>query len=281
MRFLTYNTGLLDLRLFGRSLIKPADFIEERFSRLAGALLELDADIITLQEVYQLRHKRALSEALASVYPHVSMSPLRGPSVVPASLMTFSKWPMEASKFARFKSMPIAERLIDNKGFMLSTVIGPQGRITIANVHTTAGGTKHPEDPATDMIRARQITELLEQAESTSPVILAGDFNCGTVSVRNYRQLLDAGYSDVWAELHPGINGWTWDPESILNKGGTHTEWGCPAQRIDLVLMNARAREQFQPASCEVIGQALYVPTPSGRVVTLSDHYGILATLDS
>ena len=38
MRPLTYNAGLLDLRILGRSLIKPADFIEERFE--AGLALQ-------------------------------------------------------------------------------------------------------------------------------------------------------------------------------------------------------------------------------------------------
>jgi len=281
MRLLTFNAGLLDLRILGRSVIRPAGYIGERFTKLAPALTVLDADVVTLQEVYATAHKRELSAALRSHYPFVAESPLRGPSVVPASLLTFSKWPIEEHRFYRFQDMPIAERLIDNKGFLVAKLRSPSGPMWVANVHTTAGGTKHPEHPQTDAIRSRQLGQLLEVVKAEEPVVLTGDFNCGSVSRGNYEQLLEAGYSDVWANLLPEVSGWTWDPESVLNAGGTHTSWGCPAQRIDLILLNQGAARRWRPVSCRRAFTELDVAVEGGRAVTLSDHYGVLAEFDS
>lgn len=280
MRVLTYNVGLLDLRLFGHSLVKPADFIEERFASLAPALLGLDADIIALQELYESTHKRALCAAMSTVYPYVAVSPLRGPSLVPASLVTLSRWPIIESRFFRFRHMPVAERLVDNKGYLVAVVQGPHGPMTTVNVHTTAGGARHPEALASDHIRARQLDELLAQVCESGPLVLTGDFNCGSVSVTNYRQILEAGYVDVWTQLHSDAAGHTWDPVSVLNHGGTHTRWGCPAQRIDLVLLNSGARARWRPLNCEVVLNRPCIPTRSQHLVTLSDHYGVLATLE-
>jgi endonuclease/exonuclease/phosphatase family metal-dependent hydrolase len=191
--------------------------------------------------------------------------------------MTFSKWPIRESAFHRFSDMPLAERLIDNKGFLLATIAGPRGELQLVNVHTTAGGTKHPEHPHTDAIRARQLEQLLGKVGGATAVILVGDFNCGSVSTTNYRQIVDAGFRDTWQALNPAQDGWTWDPASILNAGGTHTDWGCPAQRIDLIMLNERASSVFAPSDAHLVFAAENVPVAGGKPVTLSDHYGILA----
>jgi endonuclease/exonuclease/phosphatase family metal-dependent hydrolase len=280
MKLLTYNVGLLDLRLFGRSLIQPAAFIPERFAALAAALLDLDPDIAALQEIYEPAHKRQLVSQLANTYPYAAISPLRGPSAVPASLLTLSKWPIRTYDFHRFKDMPLAERLIDNKGFLRATIEGPQGELQLLNVHTTAGGTKHPEDPRSDAMRAKQIEQLLGETHQDTAVLLVGDFNCGSVSTSNYGQIVNAGFRDVWQALNAQQEGWTWEPTSILNAGGTHTDWGCPAQRIDLIMQNDRAADVLVPANARRVFLAANIPIAGGPAVTLSDHYGVLAEFE-
>lgn len=280
LRFLTFNVGLLDLKVFGYSLVKPAGWIAERFAALAPSILGLDPDVVTLQEVYARGHKRGLAAELAHRYPYAACSPMRGPGVAPASLVTLAKWPLDDLGFHRFRAMPIAERLFDNKGFMLSKVRSPVGEILVANVHTTAGGTKHPEHPATEAIRGRQLDQLLARSRSDGPVVLAGDFNCGSVSQANYRQMLGAGFCDLWGCANPGDDGWTWDPASVLNAGGTHTRWGCPAQRIDLIMLNGPAAQRWRATACRRVFTEQNVPVGCDKSVTLSDHYGLLAEFE-
>lgn len=279
MKFLTYNAGLLDFKILGKSVIKPADWIEQRFAALQPALQNLDADIIALQEVYEPKHKESLKAGLAAMYPHCSVSPLKGSSVVPASLMTFSKWPIISEKFTRFSQMPLAEKMVDNKGFLLSVVDAPGGPLNVVNVHTTAGGTIHPEHPKTDRIRGHQLQQLCESISGQGATLMAGDFNCGTVSKGNYVQLLEAGYTDTWTRTSPQDTGYTWDPASVLNVGGAHTKWGCPAQRIDLILLNASALTWLEPKSARRAFVDQDVRISTSLSVTLSDHFGVLATL--
>jgi endonuclease/exonuclease/phosphatase family metal-dependent hydrolase len=279
LKILTYNAGLLDLKVLGRSLLRPAAFIEERFELLADSILKLDPDMVTLQEIYDRRHKQALAARLASIYPHAAVSPQRRPSLVPPSLLTLSKWPLRDFGFTCFRAMPLAERLLDNKGFQLCSISTPNGELFLANVHTTSGGTLHPEDSTTDRFRDRQLDELLAACPAEAPGVLAGDFNCGSVSTGNYRRLLSAGYVDAWTAANADDPGWTWEPTSSLNAGGTHSDWGCPAQRIDLVLLNSNAVRRFFVEEAERVFTVPSVAVKSANSVNLSDHYGVMVTL--
>jgi len=281
MKILTYNAGLLDLRLFGRSLLRPSGWISERFDRLPESILALDPDIVTLQEVYDNRHKDSLVLSLSHAYPFAAVSPDGWPRIVPPSLLTLSKWPMRSLGFTRFRAMPIAEKLIDSKGFQLCSISTPDGDVLVANVHTTAGGILHPESRRSDCYRDRQSGELLAASSSVAPVVLAGDFNCGSVSAANYQRLLSAGYSDAWKTANADDPGWTWEPTSTLNAGGTHSGWGCPAQRIDLVLLNANAARIWVVADVRRVFAEPSVSVDCGHRVTLSDHYGVLVTLSA
>ena len=279
MKVLTLNVGLLDLHVFGYSILKPAKWIEERYARLYDAILSVDPDIVFLQEIYTAQHKKLLAARLSGTYGYSAFSRKSGFSIIPPSLITFSKWPMRDLGFQRFYSAPKMEKLIDSKGFLLSLLLTPSGGLYLVNVHTTAGGLSHPEHPKVERIRDLQIEQLLAATQSLDAVLLAGDFNCGSVSLVNYRKLLDAGYSDAWTSSHPSDNGWTWEPTSILNIGGAHTAWGCPAQRVDLILLNAGATKTWKVTKIERVFTEPSVPIDTSLSVTLSDHYGVLVTL--
>ena len=96
---------------------------------------------------------------------------------------------------------------------------------------------------ATYLLQEAQAAELLGIAAKTPlPVILVGDFNAianqpTDPSNETYQLMLNAGFKDAWAELHPGVAGTTWP---LLNSASTDTT----TQRIDFVfyrgLVNAR-----------------------------------------
>ena len=71
MKIVTYNAGLLNLKMAGISLKKVPAFIEERCKVLPTVLRESGADIICLQEVFEYRHREFLKKELSDLYPYV------------------------------------------------------------------------------------------------------------------------------------------------------------------------------------------------------------------
>ena len=75
---------------------------------------------------------------------------------------------------------------------------------TVVNTHPESG--QHlPELP---FLRAAQITEIVTVLGATERVIVMGDLNDWPDSPM-YQVLVGAGYTDVWAELRPGTDGFT------------------------------------------------------------------------
>lgn len=110
-------------------------------------------------------------------------------------------------------------------------------------------------------------------ARLPTPVIVVGDLNSdpdarGVVGTASRQNLVQAGFTDAWAALHPDEEGLTWridddirDPEAELGA------------RLDVVL----TRGAIRPVKVERIGLDPACRTPSGRWP--SDHLGLLATL--
>jgi endonuclease/exonuclease/phosphatase family metal-dependent hydrolase len=263
---ITFNAGLL--RAFG-GLLQPAPFVAERRAAIPRALAASGGDIVVLQEVYGDANRRALSPAL----PYAACDPrLR------SSLLSLSSSPIRAT-LVPFNDVPIEEKLIDRKGVL----IVDRGDIVVLNFHTTAGGVRyHPESAAADAIRAREIEQLLELAESQSAplVVIAGDLNAGPgISEENYIRFAEHGWVDVYALLHPDSRAVTWDPRNPLNSRGPHKT--SKPQRVDHVFVRLRdlEAERVTPTSAEIIFTEATVRTQSG-LVTLSDHYAVRVRLN-
>ena len=112
-------------------------------------------------------------------------------------LMTFSRFPVSGD-LELFTDASLDETLFDSKGFLVTRhQIAKEVTLNIVNLHTTAGGMfRLPEHSAIDLIRSRQIKQLLSRALSlSSPLIVAGDLNAGPgVSEKNFEQMMEAGF---------------------------------------------------------------------------------------
>jgi endonuclease/exonuclease/phosphatase family metal-dependent hydrolase len=284
IRLLTFNAGILSLRILGRPVIEPAPHVGERIRALPGLLASLRPDIIALQEVYALAHKWFLARELATSYPYAFFSERTKRIGLPSSLMLLSRWPLEETAVHAFTSAAPDEFLFDSKGF-LSARIDVEGGLTfhLLNAHTTAGGIFfHPESRFTDRVRERQILQLLEAASSTGrPTVIAGDLNAGPgVSDANYKLVTSRGYVDAWdfAGLRAtGGRNVTWEPENSLNSTGPHKS--SPPQRIDHVFVPASFSSVISVASAEIVFDMPCVATGNDHLVTPSDHYGLMADL--
>ncbi len=129
-------------------------------------------------------------------------------------------------------------------------------------------------DSVSPAIRIAQAGELLRTAANTSlPVIMAGDFNIGAhtsldPSFPAYQAMINAGFTDAWQSKRAPDPGFTCcQAENLLNPTSLLNE------RIDLVLF----RGGFGVADISLIGNQQADRTTSG--LWPSDHAGVAATL--
>jgi len=272
----SFNAAAQNVRLLGRSIYCPVARPAERLARIPRALLELDADIVCLQEVFHRRWREWLCGALSRVYPHVAGLESGWPGLrLGNELLVLSRFPLSAARLQRFRSAPPEELRFTSRGFQELTVQVPAlGPVALLNVHASAGGlNEHPESPVMEEIRASQFGELLKDRQREVPLLLAGDFNAGPhSSVNNYHQLLSTGLVDACATA--GIRGVTWDPENPLIAAGRESH--LPPQRIDHFFVNPELDARVVCATAEIVLTERIVDAGDNKV-PLSDHYAVRA----
>jgi endonuclease/exonuclease/phosphatase family metal-dependent hydrolase len=273
---ITFNVGLLG---FLRGFYQPVPFVEQRLQALPHNLLNMNADVIALQEIYRQSHRRYLVSATREVFPFSSQVQTASLVGLGNGLMTLSKF-MMSSDLESFRSALPDERLFDNKGVLVSRLrLSGETEVLLLNIHMTAGGSLfHPESPKANRIRAKQIAQVLNRAnsETDAVVILAGDLNAGPgVSEDNYRQFCMAGFVSVHDSVNKSSVEVTWDPTISLNRSGRHRT--SPPQRVDHVFVRQQdvAAGRIQPLESTIQSKEEVVVTPDGQRVTLSDHFSI------
>ncbi len=280
LTILTYNAALQDVRLLKQSVYCPVKYVRERFDILPSILLQINADIIFLQELFHRDLQQDLYKRMEKTYPYVTGFAHSGLKLrLGNELLTLSRYPLSHGKLIRFQAAVAEEKLFTSKGFYHTVLsVLNVGQVDLINFHTTAGGVNaHPEDDRMDNIRSQQIDQILNFVNSLKLVILAGDLNAGPhTSIANYRQVLDAGFFDMSARAKDLAI--TWDPENPLVKHGK--EHQLPAQRIDHIFINAQLAEIVNPIETKIVLDDHHVPTAIGEI-PLSDHYGLLVALQS
>lgn len=283
---LTLNCGLLRIGALGRALLEPAPFIAPRLAALPAALRGVDADIIALQEIYKVSHKRAVMKALADRWPHADFPRGRPPLKLDSGLLVLSRFPITTARFHPFKDAPRDERFFVHRGAFTTVHETPGfGSLRLLSFHTTAGGTRHdPESAEADAIRARQIDAILDLADAgpaNCATVLIGDLNAGPpVSMDNYRQVLARGYADLLAETvgeAEAARAVTWDSQQPLNKRGPHNHQR--PQRIDHVFLKRERLAAWRVADARIVLTEPIVAVPGEGKVTVADHYGVYVRL--
>lgn len=121
------------------------------------------------------------------------------------------------------------------------------------------------------LLQLAQAQELLVGPANTDlPVILLGDFNSrADQNGEVYQLMLQAGFSDVWTQTHPGEEGGTCCHDADLRNDVIDFDEG----RIDWILY----RGEFLPVDMDRFNDELDDRTPTG--LWASDHAGLVATL--
>jgi endonuclease/exonuclease/phosphatase family metal-dependent hydrolase len=279
LRILSLNAGLL--QLFGYSL--PAPFVTERLIALPEQLRKTQCDIVLLQEVYGHSKRNSLAKSLEDIYPFAFYPRMKRCFGLENALMTLSRFPVSGN-LELFGDAPFDESLFDSKGLLLTRhQISKDLALNIVNLHTTAGGAfRHPEHESIDLIRSRQISQVLRRVRYLeSPLLIAGDLNAGPgVSESNFRQLISGGFLSVHDLMYGETGEPTWDPQNPLNANGPHRK--CPSQRIDHFFVRSTdlVGTLLRPVSSTICMKEAAVKIPGHADVSVSDHYGICLELD-
>ena len=153
----------------------------QRILQIAEYLRRLDAEIICLQESFDVYHRRLLYEHLGLERYYASggfEETRRVPLAVfdtTGGLVIFSKFPIIQYKFIPFNQFtPSLIERIGRKGVLEAIIETPYGVIQVFNIHLHVG-----KNFLAHSIRVKQLKSVLDRMKSQPnlPIILAGDFN--------------------------------------------------------------------------------------------------------
>ena len=250
LSILTLNTGLFQIRFFGRPLWEPVPEADIRLHYIIQGILKLKPDIVCLQEVYQPFHRKILRRTLKTEYPHIVFSVTHGNII-------FSKYPVPRWHNNFFNKSFWIERLYTLMGFVHCTVATPYGKVRIANIHTTCGaGIFRPDSLVVKQTQKLQVQQLVRQVgRNRHNIILCGDFNAGPTLNPNVYHLLHK-----WVDVMGDSKQPTWSPNYTGQEGKVFSDQ-APA-RIDHI---------FVPKHYKIISAKIVLKNGE------SDHHGVLA----
>jgi endonuclease/exonuclease/phosphatase family metal-dependent hydrolase len=154
---------------------------QERIPQIAEFLQSLDAEIICLQESFDVHHRRLLYERLGCDKYYASggfEATRKAPLAVfdtTGGLVIFSKFPIIQYQFTPFSHFtPSVVERIGRKGVLEATIETPHGTMQVLNIHLHVG--RHF---LAHKIRVKQLKSVLERIKIQPHIssILAGDFN--------------------------------------------------------------------------------------------------------
>jgi len=282
LKVLTFNLGLLRVRLPGMTVFGSPPFTEERFKHIPEAIKASGADIVALQEIYEKEHVSTLVKHVADVYPYVARGDNHRGLQFHNGLLYLSKHPIDGYTLRKHSQASALERWFGCKSCLECRVATPLGPLALVNMHTTAGGGVDPENADVDSVREAELAEAIALAEKAATdgytAAVIGDLNMGPESsAGNYRYMGTRGYEDAVLPFAEDV-GCTWDPTSPLNNLQVFA--GCPPQRIDHFFFKQGA--QLKASAVEKLFTDAPVKAGTARapkMVPLSDHYGLMITL--
>ena len=302
-KVITFNTWLLEI--LGNDV---ASDIPERRERIIEALIELDADVISLQEVWPVKHRDFLIEHLSEHYPYCVFDDSKSGffKLFADGLMIFSKHPIEnhashasqgcgrPSHTLRFSEYTRLDEAFISKGAIHVEIRHPQlGIIDVYNAHLGALNfdvEKNDYNPEHDRAIYEQADEFIyfvQNTISSSQAILAMDLNRHFKMWQNgfdSHDILGQEYQSIFASLGAidtfmqanGFNPrttsdiYTYDGRSNPN-AAAYIFAGNPPAFIDYIFSIG---DLLQPVESEIIF------TQPFREYYLSDHYGLMTSFE-
>jgi poly(A) polymerase len=229
----------------------------KRLPAILAELRKTDADIIALQEVTPALVDLLLKTDWVRDY-FISESPYAD-KVKPYGNFIMSRFPFQLveHQFSGHKRSLVGRWKLNDKF------------VHLANVHLTSN---HSENSFQK--RTQQLATVLSYLQQQSgECLIVGDFN---TRGDEQQEIIDrAEFVDLWQHLHPGEDGYTFDPSRnplamLMSLGGE------PA-RFDRILLQQGQGSDYQPESIELFG-CEPVNGTEGEIYP-SDHFGVRGVL--
>ena len=243
---------------------------EERQPAIAEALHRIDADVIALQEVWDVHDGAGQPEVLADKlgYEHVFDSGFDAGDALFGNAV-LSRWPIVSSEKRPLPSTPETQGL----RFALKAVVeGPRGRFEIYAAHLNW----RYDESALRQAQVRVLAEFVAESKGrTFPPIVCGDFNADPVA-DEIRMLTGRAavpfpplvFMDAWEVAGDGP-GYTWSNDNAFAARDLE-----PDRRIDYVFVGwPKAR-----GAGHVVDTRVAAIEPINGVHP-SDHYAVVAEL--
>ncbi|GIX66003.1 endonuclease/exonuclease/phosphatase family protein [Babesia caballi] len=219
---LTFNAGLLEVRMFGVQMYQNPGYTERRLKCVPSEIRKADADVVAFQEVYSNSHARYIVRELQDLYPYSARDDCRpvseefehlyekdkkhrkrGIGMFHSGLLFLSKFPILCARFHPWTVVTHLEALLANKGYLEIFVDVPTvGKVAFYNMHM-ASASVNPESSHIENVRNEEVKQLLRTTERAcrlgfAPIII-GDLNAAPNScASNYMSFLHSGWTDSY-----------------------------------------------------------------------------------
>ena len=237
--------------------------------------LGLNLQIDFLPILQQALASRGLNYQVADQVQNIDASPAPGVRLIDSDvlLMDADRVTVNSAFGQNFATNvgPIADGVSLVRGWVAANVTIGGEAYTIASAHPEPdlGGNSLAQ------LRAVQVGEIMTALGSAAPAVVMGDLNDVPGSLM-HQVLTDAGFTDVWAALRPGVVGFTCCHAPDLSD--QIADWD---ERIDYVFARGLGH-----GNGRVLGQVTRLGLrPSDRVdgplgkIWVSDHAGLVVTL--
>lgn len=184
----------------------------ERAPAIAATLAEIDADVITLQEVWSDGSTNFASKLAADLGYHHIYAPAEDKGGVFQGNAILSRWPIVRHEILYLYSQKGAE---ENRVAIFALIDGPRGLLSVFCTHLN--WKQHHSH-----IRQRQVADLARfvalNHTGDFPPVVGCDFNADPRS-EEYRMMTgqttcpvaDLVFHDAWPFANPDAPGYTWD----------------------------------------------------------------------
>jgi len=278
LKFITINLGLLDYKIFGKTIFSNPYYSDKRIKFIPQSLLKYNPDIIVIQECYDEKHFNFINNNLKFDYPYFARKDKkRNLLQLHNGLALFSKYPIKSVNLFPYSKSDIIEKCFGNKCLLVTEILIDNKIISLFNVHLTAGS-YNPESLNSIKDRLYQIKELISlinyyKSRGTIPIIL-GDFNSGPIRTNiNYKYMLNNGFIDSHI-YNKGVD-YTWSPNNVKNSVHNNVK----VDKIDHLFFH-NCNKNINVLESKVIFYEKDIKINNNEYCSLSDHNGLLTTLE-
>lgn len=204
LRLLAFNTELRPTLALNGGLVQGNPLADARFDALVEGLKAQDADIVVLQELYDLERIERLRHVFRNRYPNVAFKAPGPEARLGCGHVILSNRPFADMRFEPIKGGPEPDGMVE-KGMLVTRVALSGGAIRLAALQGCAFGVPdwatREDTPAKRGKFARRIVRQLVAEDESEPLLVVGDLSSGPeYRPELFAQLDRAGFTDAVAQ---------------------------------------------------------------------------------